>query len=189
MHSQFFNAKPDIPAQIIHNLWITEIEIMLKPKIKNALTDQINKEFYSAYLYLSMSSYFQSIQLKGASSWMKVQAKEEVEHAMKICAFIEDRLDVFELDSIDKPITAWDSPLEAFEDAFKHEQSITASINNILKSAREEGDYATESFLKWFVDEQVEEEAQVDEIIQKIKLAKESPTGLLFLDFELSKRQ
>lgn len=162
---------------------------MLQPRVKEALTDQINKELYSAYLYLSMASYFQSIQLKGAAAWMKIQAKEEMGHAMKIFSFIEDRLDVVELKAIERPNANWDSPLGAFEAALKHEQEITSSINNIVRIARDESDFATESFLKWFVDEQIEEEAQVDDIVQKLKMIEKSTAGLFFLDSQLGKRE
>jgi len=162
---------------------------MLQPRVKEALTDQINKELYSAYLYLSMASYFQSIQLKGAAAWMKIQAKEEMGHAMKIFSFIEDRLDVVELKAIERPNANWDSPLGAFEAALKHEQEITSSINNIVRIARDETDFATESFLKWFVDEQIEEEAQVDDIVQKLKMIEGSNSGLFFLDSQLGKRE
>ena len=162
---------------------------MLSEKMKDALNKQVNAELYSSYLYLSMAAYFDSINLNGFAQWMKAQAKEEIGHAMKIYKYIYDRGNSVELESIDKPPIKWDSPLDAFEDAYKHEQKVSGMINNLVVIAREEKDYATENFLQWFVEEQVEEEASVDEIVQKLKYVEGSKNAIFMLDSKLGQRQ
>ncbi len=162
---------------------------MLSEKMKDALNKQVNAELYSSYLYLSMAAYFDSINLNGFAQWMKAQAKEEVGHAMKIYKYIYDRGSSVVLESIDKPPVEWNSPLNAFEDAYKHEQKVSEMINNLVVIAREEKDYATENFLQWFVEEQVEEEASVDEIVQKLKYVEGSKNAIFMLDSKLGQRQ
>ncbi len=162
---------------------------MLSKKMEEALNKQINAELYSSYLYLSMAAYFDSINLNGFAQWMKVQAKEEVEHAMKIYKYVYDRGGVVSLESIDKPPVKWDSPLDVFENSFKHEQKVSEMINNLVKIARDENDYATENFLQWFVQEQVEEEASADEIVQKLKYIEGSKNAIFMLDSKLGQRQ
>lgn len=162
---------------------------MLNNKILQDLNKQINAEIYSAYLYLSMASYFENANLKGFANWMKVQAKEEMNHAMKFYAYVNDRGDRVTLTGIANPPVEWSSPLKVFEEVYKHEQHVTSLIHNLLKSATADNDYATMEFLQWFVKEQVEEEASADEIRQKLKMIGESTGSLLMIDKQLAKRE
>ena len=143
-----------------------------------ALNKQINEELYSAYLYLSMSSYFESIGLKGFANWMMVQYKEETDHAMKIYNYLISQAEEIKLLAIKEPPHKWDSPLHAFEDTLKHEQHITKCINDLVDLAEKLKDRATYNFLQWYIDEQVEEEGNDREIIDKLKLIEESRNGL-----------
>jgi len=161
---------------------------MLKERIEKALNDQVNAEMFSAYLYLSMSSCFAAMNFSGFAQWMKVQAMEEMSHAMKIYDFIIERGGRVTLAQIDAPETAWESPLAAFEAAYKHEQYITSRINDLVDMAIEERDHATNIFLQWFVSEQVEEEASADEIVQKLKLVGDQGNAIFMLDRELGSR-
>jgi ferritin len=161
----------------------------LSKKIETIINKQINAELWSAYLYLSMSAYFESINLGGFAIWMRVQAQEEVEHAMKFYHHIIERRGRVIISAIDAVPTSWKSPLHAFEEAFKHEQKVTAMIENIATIAATEKDYAASSMLKWFHDEQVEEELQTDTIVQKLKMVEKSTGGLYMLDRELGKRK
>jgi ferritin len=161
---------------------------MISKKMQNAINGQINAELYSAYLYLSMSADFSSKNLPGFANWMKIQAQEELGHAMKLYNFIEERLGRVTLKAIDAPPTEWDSPLTAFEAVLKHEQKVTGLINKLVDQAIAENDHATRGFLQWFVDEQVEEEASADAIVEQLKLIKSAPGGLFMLDKELGRR-
>jgi ferritin len=161
---------------------------MLSKKMANALNDHVNKELYSAYLYLSMAAYFRSVNLNGFANWMQVQLQEEQAHAMKFYNYINERGGKVILSSIDGPPTEWDSPLAIFEDTYQHEVNVTKRINGSVNLAIEEKDHATNSFLQWFVTEQVEEEASADEIRQKLKLVGNDPSGLFMLDRELATR-
>ena len=161
---------------------------MLDQKLYKELNDQINAELHSSYLYLSMASWFESENLKGMAKWMHAQAEEEKVHAMKFYHFIEERRAKVELTAIEGPKTSWNSPLHAFEDAFAHEEYISGRINKLMTLAREVRDYATEELLHWFVKEQVEEEASVDEVVQKLKMLGDARNGLFMLDKELGKR-
>lgn len=158
-------------------------------KMQDALNGQLNAELYSAYLYLSMSAYFDSINLKGFAHWMRKQAKEEEEHAMKFYTHISDRDGTITLKAIDKPPLKWKSPLDAFRAAYKHEQKVTGMIHNLVSMSNSQKDHATASFLQWFVDEQVEEEASAKEVVDRLKLAGSSKSGLMVLDGELAKRK
>ncbi len=162
---------------------------MLNEKMLNALNKQIQEEFYSAYLYLSMSSWFDSIGLKGFSHWMKVQFEEEMEHGMKIYQYIQAHGEKVELLEIAKPPAKWDSPLHAFKETLKHEQHITKCINDLVDLAEELKDRATFNFLQWFIDEQVEEEANDMEIISKLEMIGDSHNALFMLDRELGQRK
>ncbi|HOW27166.1 MAG TPA: ferritin [Elusimicrobiota bacterium] len=161
---------------------------MLNKRIQDELNKQINEELASAYIYLSMAAYFESKNLKGMANWMRVQTKEERDHAMKFFEFIHERGGRVQLADISAPKTDWKSPLAAFEDAHKHEIHITGRINGLLELARKEKDSAAEIFLHWFVTEQVEEEANATEIVEKLKMIGDSSGGLLYLDKELGKR-
>ena len=161
---------------------------MVKKKIEAALNKQLNAELYSSYLYLSMSAYFQSINLPGFANWMRVQTQEELVHAMKFYDFINERGGRVTLQKIDSPPTKWASPLNAFESAYKHEQKVTGLINDLVNLAVGEKDHATNIFLQWFVTEQVEEEASADEVVQKLKLVGKDSGGLFMLDGEMGQR-
>jgi len=162
---------------------------MFCKRLENEFNKQVNKELFSAYLYMSMASYFQSVDLAGFSNWMYIQAQEEFIHAQKLYDFINERNGRVIFEQIDKPQAEWDSPLAAFEAALEHERFITASINELVNIAIEEKDHASNIFLQWFVTEQVEEESSATEIINKLKLLKEAPGGLFMLDRELGARQ
>jgi len=162
---------------------------MLKEKMVQALNKQINEEMFSAYLYLSMSNWFDSIGLKGFANWMMVQYQEEMEHAMKIYEYMHAQGADVEFEAIAKPAKEWNSPLHAFEETLKHEQHITQCINDLVDLAEELKDRATYNFLQWFINEQVEEEANDREIIDKLKLIGDSKNGLFMLDRELGGRQ
>jgi len=161
---------------------------MLKKKMMKALNEQINAEMYSSYLYLSMESYFQSISLAGFAAWMRGQVQEELMHSMKFYDFVNERGGRVTLDTIRKPETSWKSPLVAFEHILRHEQMVTELINDLVDLAIREKDHATNTFLQWFVTEQVEEEASVGEVVDKLKLIKDNSSGLFLLDAEMSKR-
>ena len=161
---------------------------MLTDKMQQTLLKQVNAEMYSAYLYLSMAAYFQSINLEGFSNWMKIQALEEWYHAMKIYGFVEERGGRVLLETIEKPPARWDSPLGAFEAAYKHEQKVTGMINDLVDLSIEEKDHASNNFLQWFVSEQVEEEDTADGVVQKLKLAGDQGSGLFMLDQEMAQR-
>ena len=162
---------------------------MISKKVQDALNEQINAEMYSAYLYLAMNAYFQSINFNGFAQWMRVQYQEEMIHAMKIYDFIAERGGRIVLDAIDKPQGEWKSPLAAFEAAYKHEQKVTGLINGLVELAKKEKDHATDIFLHWFVTEQVEEENNASEIVVKLQMLKDSAGQIFMLDRELGKRK
>lgn len=161
---------------------------MISKKIEEALNNQVREEMFSAYLYLSMSAWFATLNLKGFANWMMVQNQEEQAHAMKIFDFITERGGTVKLQKIDQPQHDWKSPLDAFEAAYKHELHITGCINDLVYMAMDEKDRATQVFLDWFVNEQVEEEANADEIVQSLKMVGDKGHGLLMLDREYSQR-
>jgi ferritin len=161
---------------------------MISKKIEKVLNEQVNAELFSAYLYLSMEAYFKSLNLNGFATWMRVQTQEEVMHTMKIYEFINERGGRIILKAIDGPPTEWDSPLSVFEAAYAHEQKVTGLINNLVNLAIEEKDHATNTFLQWFVNEQVEEEASADQVVQQLKMMEKSPGGMFMLDRELGLR-
>lgn len=161
---------------------------MLKEKMLAAFNKQINAEMYSAYLYLSMEAYFQSINLTGFATWMRAQTQEEMMHAMKFYDFVFERGGHVTLEAIDKPPFSWESPLAAFKEVLKHEQHVTSLINDLVDMAIKERDHASNIFLQWFVTEQVEEEASADAVIQRLKLAKDNASGLFMIDAELGQR-
>jgi ferritin len=162
---------------------------MISKKMEKALNDQINAELYSAYLYLSMSAYFEAGNLPGFAKWMRIQWQEEVMHALKIYDYVNERGGRVTLKSIDGPPAKWKSPLDVFQATYKHEQVVTGRINDLVTQAVAEKDHATNAFLQWFVTEQVEEEKSADEIIQKLKRISDAPGGLYMLDKELGQRQ
>jgi len=161
---------------------------MLNEKIQAALNKQLNAELYSSYLYLSMSAHFQSINLPGFANWMRVQAQEELVHGMKFYDFINERGGRVTLQPVEGPPTEWSSPLDVFENTYKHEQKVTGLINDLVNLAVAERDHATNIFLQWFVTEQVEEEASADEVRQRLKLMGDDGGGLFMLDREMGQR-
>jgi ferritin len=161
---------------------------MISKNMEDALNGQVNAEMYSAYLYLSMESYFKSLNLNGFANWMRAQTQEEMMHAMKIYDFINERGGRIILKAIDGPPTKWDSPSAVFEATYTHEQKVTGLINDLVDLAIEEKDHATNTFLQWFVNEQVEEESSADEIIQQLKMMENAPGGMFMLDRELGQR-
>jgi ferritin len=161
---------------------------MISEKMQKALNGQLNAEMYSGYLYLSMSAYFESKGLKGFANWMRIQYREEVTHAEKFYDYINEREGRVVLAQIEAPPTDWPSPLAVFQDTVAHEQKVTALINELVDLAVEEKDHATNNFLQWFVAEQVEEEASVGEVRDKIKLAGETGGGMFMVDRELATR-
>jgi len=162
---------------------------MLSKKVHKALNDQINAELYSAYLYFAMSSWFKAQNLEGFASWLQQQATEELGHAMKIYQYLHDKNAEVELAGLEAPPKSWKSALAAFEDAYKHEQYITGRINEIVDLALADKDHATNVFLNWFVEEQVEEEASTLAVVEKLHLVADHPGGLYMLDHEMSSRQ
>ena len=162
---------------------------MMTKKMEKALNDQINAELYSAYLYLSMSAYFEAENLPGFANWMRIQWQEEVMHALKIYDYVNDRGGRVTLKSIDGPPTKWKSPLDVFQATYKHEQVVTGRINGLVTQAVVEKDHAANAFLQWFVTEQVEEEKSADEIVQKLKRISDVPGVVFMLDKELGQRQ
>jgi ferritin len=163
---------------------------MIKDSVRNAINTQMNREFYSSYLYLSMAAYFESMNLKGFSTWMQVQAKEEMAHGMKFYGYLVEQGARVSLSAIEAPRGEWDTPLAAFEHALGHEQKVTAHSHELMELAMKEKDFATAGFLGWFVKEQVEEEANAGEIVFKMKLASAEKGAMLLymLDHELGKR-
>ncbi len=161
---------------------------MLSERMMKALNKQLNAELYSAYLYLSMAAYFESKNLKGFANWMRVQAQEELMHAMKFFDYINERRGRVYLEAIEKPPTEWKSPLDVFEATYEHEVKVTSMINDLVNMSMEEKDHATYNMLQWFVAEQVEEEASADEIRQQLRMIKEDGRGIMMLDRELKQR-
>ena len=161
---------------------------MLSKAMQDAINEQINKELYSSYLYLSMAAYFESTGLPGFATWMRGQSQEELEHALKFFDYVNERGGRVELDAIEKPTVAWESPLAVFEATYEHEQMVTALINNLYKVALEENDYASQVMLHWFIDEQVEEEASVSQIVDSLERVGDKGQGLIMLDRALGAR-
>ncbi len=161
---------------------------MLNKKVEEAINKQINAELWSAYLYLSMSAYFESKNLKGFANWMRVQYQEEVTHAMKFFDYVNERGGRVKLLPIAEVKIEWSSAIDVYEETYKHECKVTELINNIANIALEEKDHATMAELQWFINEQVEEESNADNILQQLKLMEGNNYGLLMLDRELATR-
>ncbi|WP_457756250.1 ferritin [Thermodesulfatator indicus] len=161
---------------------------MFTEKMEEAFNEQIKWELYSAYLYLSMAAYFDSLNLPGFSKWMKAQAVEETMHAMKFYNFINERGGKVDLEAIDKPPTEWESPLAVMEYALNHEKEVTRRINNLMELAQQQKDHASQIFLQWFITEQVKEEDSFGSIVAQMRLVKDSPEALFMIDRELASR-
>lgn len=161
---------------------------MISKKLQDAINYQINRELYSEYYYLSMASYFNSIGLSGFENFFLVQVEEERFHAMKMYNFLNERGARVFLQAIEAPKTEFKSPLEVFELAYEHEKLVSKLINDLMDLAIKENDHAAKNHLDWFVEEQVEEEASMDGILNKLKLINGEGHGLLMLDAELAQR-
>lgn len=161
---------------------------MINKKIEDALNGQMVAETYSGYIYLAMAADFDAQNMKGFGRWMKAQALEELFHAMKIYDYINDRGGRAVCGAVDAPPANWKSPLDAFKAAYEHEVKVTGMINDLVDLARSQNDKATENFLQWYVNEQVEEEAQTDEIVKNLEKIKDHPAALFMYDARLGER-
>jgi ferritin len=160
----------------------------LPPKLERALNDQINLEFQSAYAYLGMAAYFEHTAFSGFAQWMKLQGNEELSHANKFFSYVVDRGGKVTLQALPQPKCEYATALEAFQTSLTHEQKVSASICLLYELATSERDYATLSFLKWFLDEQVEEEKTVTDMIVKLEFVGENRNGLYHIDKLAAKR-
>jgi ferritin len=160
----------------------------MNKNVEKAMNQQIQEELFSSYIYLSMAAYFESLNLRGFAHWMRSQAGEEEEHAIKFFDHINERGGRVQLKAIDAPPFEFDSPLAAFRRAFEHEQKITGLIHDLYRLANEEGDYPAYSMLQWFVDEQVEEENSTGAVVDRLEMVGDNKVGLLMLDRELAQR-
>lgn len=161
---------------------------MISKKVESLLNEQIANEQYAAQYYLSMSAWFNGKDLEGIANYFRIQSKEELMHADKMFDFMNDVGGKIKLKEIPEPPHDFQSEVEVFEKALEHEKLVTKSIFNIMKTAQEEGDFATTSFLQWFVNEQVEEESSASLLVSKIKLVSGNPSALFLFDQELSQR-
>jgi ferritin len=162
---------------------------MIGKAMQDAMNEQINKELFSSYLYLSMAAYYEDMNLPGFANWMRVQAEEEREHAMKFFDFIQERGGRVWLKGIDAPATEWSSSLEVAEEVAAHEAKVTAMIYSLYELALQEKDYPAQVMLQWFINEQVEEEKNAAEIVATLKLIEDRGTAVLMLDHQLAKRK
>ncbi len=160
---------------------------MLSDKIQDALNEQINAEFYSAYLYLAMSAWCEDKDLAGMAHWFRIQAQEEAAHAMKFLEYVTNRSGRVVLGAVAAPPKDWDSPIHVFQHTLEHERDVTARVNKLVDVARDSGDHQTEALLHWFVTEQVEEEATAASIVGRLKLAGDGG-GLFMIDDQLGQR-
>lgn len=163
--------------------------IVLGKAVEEAMNEQIKNELFSAYQYLSMAAYCESENLPGFAQWMRAQAREETEHAMKFYDFILDRNGRVVLRGVDGPVVEFGSPLEVFEKALEYERKVTAMINDLYGLAVEENDYASQTFLQWFVTEQVEEEKNAGDVVDTLKMIGDGSEALFLLDRELGQRR
>jgi ferritin len=160
----------------------------MNAQVEKALNQQIHDEFFSFYLYLSVSAYFSAQHLDGFAHWMRIQAQEEFGHAMKLFDYVNERGGTVELAELDAPQRQWDSATDAVGAVLRHEQHISANINELVNLASSVNDHATTVVLHWFVNEQVEEEATADTLFHQVQMMQDSPHGLLMLDRELAQR-
>lgn len=161
---------------------------MLNKKVEEAINKQINAEIYSSYLYYAMSAHFGALSLNGFAHWLRVQALEELTHVQKFTAFMVNRGGRVVMQPVEGPPAEWESPLAAFKEVYEHEVKVTGLINGLVDLAMQERDHATVNFLQWFVGEQVEEESTADEVLQKLKMVKQTEGGLFMLDQEMNTR-
>ena len=163
--------------------------MVIKEPVQRAVNEQIKNELYSAYVYLSMSAYCETINLRGFANWMRLQSREEVAHAMRLFDFLNNRGGRVILQPIDQPPVDFGSPLDVAQQTLEHEQKVTAMIENLYELAAKENDYATQAALQWFITEQVEEESNASQIVEQLKMIGDNRTALLMLDMELAKRR
>ncbi|MFW6082485.1 MAG: ferritin [Chloroflexota bacterium] len=161
---------------------------MLSNAMQKAINEQVRDELYSAYLYLSMAAYFESVSLAGFASWMRAQSEEEVSHAMKLFDFVNERGGRVLLHAIDQPPVDFESPRAVFEMTYEHEQKVTGLIHDLYELAKEEKDYAAQVMLHWFIEEQVEEEDSVSQILDTLERIGDKDHALIMLDRELGQR-
>jgi ferritin len=162
---------------------------MMSSQVQDAFNEQMKHEFYSSYLYLSMSAYLEAANLPGLATWMRAQAREEANHAMKIFDHLLDRGDKVQLQPIGRPPAEFASAREVFEQAHRHEKEVTASINQLYGLAVDQRDFASRVFLDWFVQEQVEEEKTTGLLAEQLRMVGDDRPGLLMLDRELGQRR
>lgn len=161
---------------------------MINEKLQEAFNDQINKEFYSEYLYLAMKVYFQELNLQGFVNWFDVQVQEEHAHAMGMVNYLNDRGGKIDLRAIEKPVVEGNTPLEVFEHVLRHEEYVTSRINHVMDVAEEVKDRAAMHLLDWYIKEQVEEEASVGGVLATLRLIGDDKKALLMLDKDLAAR-
>jgi ferritin len=161
---------------------------MISDKLNDALNGQINAELYSSYLYLSMSAWFSTRSLPGFATWMRCQAQEELFHATKMFDYLNERGGTVVLEAIAKPDATWDSPLAVLKQVARHEAHVTQLINDLVNCALDERDHASTIFLQWYVTEQVEEEASVGEVVNRLKMIGNDSAGMFAMDMEMGKR-
>jgi ferritin len=166
-----------------------EAIILIGKVVEEAMNEQIKNEIFSAYQYLSMAAYCESENLPGFAQWMRAQSQEETVHAMKFYDFILDRNGRVVLRGIDGPVVEFGSPLEVFEQALEHEKKVTAMIHDLYGLAVRENDYASQTFLQWFVTEQVEEEKNAGHVVETLKMVGDKSEALFLLDRELGQRR
>jgi len=162
---------------------------MLSPALQVAMNEQVGNEMYAANQYLAMSAYFEDLSLPGFAQWMRMQAEEEREHAMKFYDFIHDRAGQVRLQGIGQPVVEFASPLDVFQKALEHEQRVSGQINEIYALAVRENDFASQAFLNWFVTEQVEEEKNAHQLIDTLRMVGDRGDALVMLDRELGARR
>ena len=161
---------------------------MISDTMEKALNEQVNKEFYSAYLYLAMSAYCNTTGLPGFAHWMRMQYEEEIMHVTKMYDYILGQGGAVHLKAIEEPPKTYGTPLEVFETTLEHEQLVTNLIHKLMGLAVEERDYATQTFLQWYVTEQVEEEANVNDILAPLRMVGNDKGGLMMIDQQLATR-
>jgi len=161
---------------------------MISQKMEAELNEQVNKEFYSAYLYLAMAAYCTEIGLPGFANWMRLQYQEENVHVTKMYDYILDQGGAVHLKAIQEPPKEYGTPLEIFEATLEHEQFITKAIHKLMDLAIEERDYATQTFLQWYVTEQVEEESNVHDVLNPLRMVGSDKGGLMMIDQKLGAR-
>lgn len=163
--------------------------MLIETSVQDAINKQIKNELYSAYLYLAMSAHFEAETLPGFAQWTRLQAQEEVEHAMRLFDYLNERNGRVVLQTIEQPPVKFGRPLEVFEMILEHEQKVTALINNLFEVALDKKDYATQVMLHWFIEEQVEEEDNAGLMVERLRLAGDNNAAILQLDHIAGSRQ